>query len=94
MNKEQITEFLNRLEGPEGCNFRQTDPKDLNTLRWTCASGNDKSLSRKILKAMKIKKADADIFLAMCDAMGGHCDCEILFNAEERLVDQGFVITE
>lgn len=85
MTKEQITEFLNRLEGPEGCNFHRTDPSDVNTTKWTCFGGNDKRFARKILNSMNIGKKEIEEFLQHCDELGGHCDCEILFNAAERL---------
>ena len=33
------SEFVERLEGPEGCNFRRKDPTDPNSTTWDCAAG-------------------------------------------------------
>lgn len=81
MTKKQIQEFFKKLEGKGGCDFREKIKGDPDSLTWKCKGGNDKSLSEIILKKMKIKKADADKFLSRCDSYGGHCDCEIIFNA-------------
>lgn len=82
MNKKQIVEFLNRLRGKEGCNFRGKGKN----LKWAC-DAKTQTLSRKILTTMKISKAEQDKFLKRCEKYGGYCDCEILFNAEEKLVN-------
>jgi hypothetical protein len=82
MNKGAIKEFLDRLEGPEGCNFHEDPARGL---VWKCAGGRDQSLSRAILKAMGIRRGEAKTFLKRCYDLGGHCDCEILFNAADHL---------
>jgi hypothetical protein len=84
MTKRQINTFLKKLEGPEGCNFHEKTPGDENSVIFRC-NGEDQSLSKKILKKMGIPKGEAKEFLARCSALGGHCDCEILFNASDRL---------
>ena len=71
-------EFLARLEGPEGCNFRQADPNDIETLTWDCNGGKNKDYAKKILAEMG--GIDIDESLKYFDLNGGHCDCEILFN--------------
>ena len=71
-------EFLERLEGPEGCNFTQEDPNDAETIRWACQ--NDHSAARTILGTMEGVNVDASIGYFEGDR--AHCDCEILFNLE------------
>ncbi len=71
-------EFLERLEGPEGCNFQQKDPDDATTTTWQCAGGTSKEYATAILKT--IPDIDIDTSLAFFEDNGGHCDCEILFN--------------
>lgn len=81
LTKEQLDEFFSRLEGEEGCDFKK-DEKEETT--WKCKGGNDKSKAIEILKKMGISEKDMIEFLCLCDRYGGHCDCEILFNAEEH----------
>jgi hypothetical protein len=50
-------DFLNRLDGPEGCNFRIEDGRET----WTCAGGNSAdshSFSRQIMTAMGLTAAE------------------------------------
>ena len=68
-------EFLQRLEGPEGCDFREDE---LGNVTWRCVGGNNKDFAIKILKDMG--GIDIEKSLAFFDDNGGHCDCEILFN--------------
>ncbi len=82
MTKPQIKTFLAKLEGKEGCNFREIKGK----ITWTCKSGRDQSLSEKILTDMKIPKVERVKFLKKCSELSGYCDCEILFNVANRLV--------
>lgn len=77
-------EFVGRLEGPEGCNFREGE--DGKTI-WRCGGRNDKTLSTAILKNMGIEFSDSaqvDYF----DCHGGYCDCEILFNVDHGEVEE------
>jgi len=85
LNKEQIMEFLERLEGQEGCNFRTEKVDGEDKTVWECNGGNDQSKSKKILKSMEIPKRERDEFLKKCRQLGGYCDCEIIFNAKDRL---------
>ena len=78
MTDKQVEKFLERLEGPEGCNFQEDET-------WQCEGGLDKSLSRAILYNMGITKKEIKEFLNECEKLGGYCDCEILFNTAERL---------
>jgi len=71
-------EFIERLEGPEGCNFHEQEPGNPNSVTWTCKAGTDKSLATAILEDMgdvSIKKS-----MIYFENHGGCCDCEILFN--------------
>jgi len=77
-------EFRDRLEGPEGCNFREKIPGDRETLTWDCKAGRDKTHAIAILTAMG---ATVSEIVASCEyftAQGGFCDCEILFNVGTR----------
>jgi hypothetical protein len=69
--------FAERLDGPEGCNFKDINGK----FTWSCKGGMDKSKAKAILESM----ADIDVekSLAYFDEHGGHCDCEILFNVDK-----------
>ena len=79
----KFTEFCERLEGPEGCNFKQTDPKDDSSITWKCKGLMNKSLACKILKTMD--GIDIPATLRYFEDHGGHCDCEILFNVADVL---------
>jgi hypothetical protein len=73
-------EFCERLEGPEGCNFRK---KPDGRTTWDCKSGRDKSRAIAILTAMG---ATVGEIVASCEyfsSLGGYCDCEILFNVRQ-----------
>ena len=71
-------EFLFRLEGPEGCNFRKKAGK----LVWICGGGTDRSKAEAILKSMV--SIDIRASLKYFYDNGGHCDCEILFNVATK----------
>lgn len=79
MNPEhpRWAEFCERLEGPEGCNFRKDDNGE--TI-WNCAGKADKSLATAILKTMP--EINIENSLAFFEGSGGMCDCEILFNVD------------
>ena len=71
--------FCELLEGPEGCNFRQKDSEDINTVTWNCKGGKDKSLAKTILKK-HFSNIDIEETMNYFEEHGGYCDCEILFN--------------
>lgn len=77
----QWNEFCDRLEGKEGCNFRKEKTKNhlKGEIVWKCAGGMNKDLSTKILKKYY---PDINIPKTMkyFEKLGGHCDCEVLFN--------------
>jgi hypothetical protein len=65
-------EFIERLAGPEGCDFTDTT--------WTCFGGEDKRFSRKILADMGLSELAIQLSLAYFEDHGGYCDCEVVFN--------------
>lgn len=86
LTKSRIEEFFERLEGPEGCDFKI--PHDgLEEATWKCGGGIDKSRSISILKKMGISQDEYLAFLAKCHNFGGHCDCEIIFNARDNFIN-------
>jgi hypothetical protein len=82
----RFQEFIDRLTGPEGCNFRD------DAATWDCGGGSDKTKSTAILRDMGF---GFDVILssfAYFAARGAHCDCEIVLDlfptaAEEDLAD-------
>lgn len=76
-NHPKWDEFIQRLEGPEGCNFREEVPGDSKTITWTCKGGKDKSFSKNLLKDYNV---DIEGSLSWFEKNGGFCDCEILYN--------------
>lgn len=83
LTRKQLDEFFSRLEGEEGCNFKEDDE---GKVTWKCTGGNDKSKAIEILKKMGISENVITEFMSLCESHGGYCDCEILFNAEERIM--------
>ena len=67
-------EFLDRLSGPEGCNFTDT--------AWTCY-GTDKRFCRKILASMGLSDRAIEVSLAYFEDYGAYCDCEVVFRFAE-----------
>ena len=70
-------EFLDRLCGPEGCDFQEA------TMTWTCFGGTDKRFSRRVLAGMGLSERAIEVSLAYFEDHGGHCDCEVVFNVGE-----------
>lgn len=76
---ERWSEFLERLEGPEGCDFTQSDPDDALSARWECSPLSvPSSKARHVLTLMG--GIDVEGTLEWVKATGNHCDCEIIFN--------------
>ena len=71
-------EFVERLCGPEGCNF--IEGRTVNETRWTCFGGKDKRFSHRILRDMGLSEQAIAVSLAYFEDHGGHCDCEVAFN--------------
>jgi len=64
--------FLERLAGPDACNF-QTDS-------WTCFG--DLRFSTRILREMGLDKQSIDVTTAYFKNHSGYCDCEVIFNVD------------
>lgn len=80
--RKQLDEFFSRLEGPEGCDFKEDEK---GKVTWKCKGGKDRSKAFEILRKMEISEKDIAVFISLCETYGGYCDCEILFNAEEHI---------
>lgn len=78
----QLIEFFDRLSGEEFCNFREGP----NGMTWDCAGGNDKTYAITLLMDMGVDANERERLLNAVDVLGGHCDCEIIFNAESRIL--------
>lgn len=76
-------EFIERLEGPEGCDFKEIGEGTGFDLQWTCGGGQDKSHAQKILTDMGFTWEEIEESCAYFDNHGGYCDCEILFNVNK-----------
>ena len=76
--------FIRRLEGPEGCDFRQDED---GKFTWRCAGGTDQSLSRAILE--QLPGIDVEGTLAYFSDHCGHCDCEVVFNVAVDAEEDG-----
>lgn len=72
-------EFLLRLRGPEGCNFRYKGKGKKSTdIIWTCDGTANLPLTRALLA--QYPGVDVEESIAYYKAHGGHCDCEVVFN--------------
>ena len=76
-------EFFNRLQGEEGCNFRQDDR---GKTIWNCGGGNNLDFSKEILTKMGFDYSVVDVILERFCEYGGHCDCEVLFNVKQWIL--------
>jgi hypothetical protein len=63
-------EFIGRLEGPEGCDFKDSG--------FTCFG--DHRLSRKILAEMILSEREIEASIKFFEENGGFCDCEVVLN--------------
>lgn len=71
-------DFLDRMEGPEGCNFQESG-KDFT---FTCDNTPNRPIARRILARMGLSPAQIEQSLGYFSAYGGMCDCEIVFNVQ------------
>ncbi len=70
-------EFLNRLEGPEGCDFKEDKTGQIT---WKCTGKTDRPYAHAILKDMGFSEQEIADSMEWYEIGGGYCDCEILFN--------------
>lgn len=76
ISKEELAEFFSKMVSGDGISLSRKG-----------ANCNGYTMSKKILDEMNIKKETQDSFFALCDYYGGHCDCEIIFNAKSRFLE-------
>jgi hypothetical protein len=76
-------EFVARLYGPEGCDFRESPA---GSLVWNC-SAHTRDGAAAILRDMGATDQDLLATLDHFDTNGGYCDCEILLNVDGLLHD-------
>jgi len=76
---ERWSEFVDRLEGPEGCNFRYSE-KNNGCNVWDCDNTAERPKARAILASMGFDEQAIEESLSIFEMEGGYCDCEILFN--------------
>ena len=74
----QWEEFLCKLEGEEGCDFKEKEPENTRSTTWKCNNKKERPFARKIMESMG--DIDIDKSMEFFDKHGGYCDCEILFN--------------
>ena len=74
--------FFDTLAGPGYCNFRQGPSGDT----WDCKGGTDLTFTKEILGEMLDDEVKRDRVLSIIDVFGGHCDCEVVFNVQERVL--------
>lgn len=75
--------FCDLLAGPEGCDFKNTDNPD--ETAWKCDKSSERPLTRGIL-AKHFPRIDVEKTLAFFDQRGGYCDCEVIWNVEDSVV--------
>lgn len=73
-------EFLDRLEGPDGCNLHLAVPGDINSMTWTCDRNDDFPITSKILAEMGFSPEEIEQSLSYFEEHGGCCDSEIFLN--------------
>ena len=78
-NHPRWNEFVERLEGKEGCDFQEDETEGIT---WKCKGGTDKTFAKIILATMP--EIDIQKSMEYFEQHGGFCDCEILFNVRGR----------
>ena len=73
-------EFAERLEGPDGCDFREGDQGPT----WTCLGGRNRPRAVEIMRTMGLNDDAVLASLDYFDNHGGYCDCEILLNVDRE----------
>jgi hypothetical protein len=73
-------EFIEMLEGPMGCNFKESVPGDINSTTWDCSGLDDFKRTRAILTNMGLDAVATAKSIEYFEKHSGWCDCEVLFN--------------
>ena len=72
----QWQKFVERLAGPEGCNFRQ----ERGQFVFDCDGEPSRLKTTALLLDYDV---DVAASLAYFEEHGGYCDCEVVFNVEQ-----------
>ena len=81
-------EFIERLVGSDGCNFRLTDPNDRTSATWNFDCTDAFPVSRRILGEMGLTPSEIENSTAYFRQHGGFCDCEVFLNLDEAGGDE------
>jgi len=82
MDVGTLSQFFHRLEGEEGVGLEKLPRSG------SKCGGSSYPLSKEILSQMGVKPVVQKQFLELCQHYGGYCDCEILFNAAPRFINE------
>jgi hypothetical protein len=72
--------FLEELERPNGCNFQERVPGDINSATWDCSGLDDLAHTRRLLAEMGMGEDAIQASIRYFEAHSGYCDCEVLFS--------------
>ena len=78
MTAGQRYQLIDWLNGPEGCNFR-AEPEGSEHYVWDCDGKH--TLTRRWLEEHGLT---VESEMEALRHMGGHCDCEVVFNCDDR----------
>ena len=78
LTKLKIKRFLRRLGGTEGCNFTHET--------WHCDGTFKKA--KAIMTKMNFTEEEIGRVLDISQNNGGFCDCEMLFNTSNTLIEE------
>ena len=82
-------EFADKIEGPEGCNFRpHPHPTKRRRYTWTCDSSPDRPITRRILHGMGFDPTFIQNTMIFLHGHGGYCDCEVVMNVVQEYPSQ------
>jgi Protein of unknown function (DUF2695) len=71
-------EFIDRLNGPEGCNFELKESGAERSLTWECDAAGAFPISRQILGDWGFSLEEIEESLSYFQEHGGYCDCEMV----------------
>ena len=78
---ERWREFADRLGGPEGCDFREQEGRDV----WDC--DQDHRRTRAILTDMGFDAEGIEAGVTGLIGRAGYCDCMVLLNVDDGTYD-------
>jgi hypothetical protein len=73
-------DFMDRLYGPEGCNFDLKIPNDMGSLTGTCDSRDTCPICRRLLESMGFTPEEIEASISYFHEHSGWCDCEVFLN--------------